>query len=51
MCKTDKELTVEIVNNFITDWYSSNKTTPINSTGLEDLIKSVHSTLQNLPEK
>ncbi|EEP1904732.1 hypothetical protein HA669_001008 [Listeria monocytogenes] len=51
MSKTDKELTVEIVNNFITAWNSSDKTSPINSANLDDLIKSVHSTLQELPEK
>lgn len=50
MAKTDKELTAEIVNNFVASWNNSGKTNPINSPQLIDLIKNVHETIQNLPE-
>lgn len=51
LSKTDKELTVEIVNSFISAWNSADKTNPINTPQLEDLIKNVHSILQGLPDK
>lgn len=50
MAKTDKELTVEIVNTYVASWNGSDKTNPINKPQLIDLIKDVHKTIQDLPE-
>ncbi len=50
MAKTDKELTIEVVNTFIASWNNSPKTNAINSPQLIDLIKTVHKTIQDLPE-
>ena len=50
MSKTDKELTVEILNNFVTSWNSCRRTEPIDQKQLIDLIKDVHKTIQDLPE-
>lgn len=50
MPKTDKELTVEIVNNHISSWDSAPNTKPIKSDALISLIKAVHSTLKELKD-
>lgn len=51
MSKTDKELTVEVVNNFVSSWNSSNGTTPIVTEQLLDLMESVYTTISSFPEK
>ena len=50
--KSDKELTVEIVNNFVSSWNNNPKTAPMKSADLIDLIKSVYETIYalDLPE-
>lgn len=50
MSKTDKELTVEVVNNYVSSWNASDRTNAIKSDVLQALIKDVHRTIQNLPE-
>lgn len=51
MSKTDKELTVEVVNNFISSWDSAERTNAIDSPQLINLIQSVHKAISSLPEK
>ena len=52
MCKSDKELTVEIVNNYVSSWNASGKGNLIKAGELVDLIKAVYETLYalDLPE-
>jgi predicted transcriptional regulator len=50
MAKTDKELTVEIVNNYVNSWNGSDRTNPIKSSELTNLIVNVHATIRELPE-
>ena len=50
MSKTDKELTAEIVTNYISSWNSSDRTQAMKSNELISLIKSVHSTLKELED-
>jgi hypothetical protein len=49
MSKTDKELTIEVVQTFIESLHAKQGTSPLNGTQVMDLIKSIHSTIQNLP--
>lgn len=51
MSKTDKELTVEVVNNFVSSWNSSHGTSPIPTKNLVELIQTVYTTISSLPEK
>lgn len=51
MSKTDKELTVEIVNNFITSWNNRPTTTTFQGPELEKLIQDVYAIIQSLPEE
>ncbi|WP_348922040.1 hypothetical protein [Enterococcus rotai] len=51
MSKTDKELTAEIVNNYLAAWFSSGKTSPLDFDSLQNLIKQTHKTIQDLPTK
>lgn len=50
MVKTDKELTVEVVNNFVNSWNARSNTTALQSSDLKDLIKTVYKTIKDLPE-
>lgn len=50
MAKTDKELTAEIVNNYVNSWNGSNRTNPLKFSELEEAIKLVHRTIRDLPE-
>lgn len=50
MSKTDKELTTEIVTNYVSSWNSAPNTKPIKSDALISLIKAVHSTLKELKD-
>lgn len=48
MSKTDKELTVEVVNTFVQSWNAKNNTVGIQSNQLPDIIKSIYKTIHNL---
>ncbi|MEY8514213.1 hypothetical protein [Lactococcus taiwanensis] len=50
MSKTDKELTTEIVTNYISSWNSAPNTKPIKSDALISIIKHVHATLKELKD-
>ena len=50
LAKTDKELTTEIVNTFVSSWNSKNNTQVLNSKHLIDLIQTVHKTIRELPD-
>lgn len=51
MAKTDKELTVEIVSAFITSWNSREEAALLQLDDVKDLIKNIHDTISQLPEK
>lgn len=48
MSKSDKELTVEVVNTFVQSWNDKNNTSALSVENVTDLIKAVHSTVKNL---
>jgi predicted transcriptional regulator len=50
MAKTDKELTAEIVNTYVSSWNGAHNTQPIKTDVLLNIIKSVHKTISELPE-
>ena len=50
VAKTDKELTAEIVNNYVASWNGAGNTQPIKTDTLLGIIKSVHKTIRELPE-
>lgn len=50
MSKTDKELTAEIVNNYVTSWHSKDGAGLISRQHLLDLIVAVNTTIKKLPE-
>ena len=50
MSKTDKELTVELVNNYVNSWNAADRTNPIKTDLFIQIIKTVHKTIQELPE-
>lgn len=50
MAKTDKELTAEIVNNYVTSWNAKERTSPLQFSDLEEAIKLVYKTIRDLPE-
>lgn len=50
MSKTDKELAVEITNNFVSSWLSADKGRNITIDNVNSILKTVHTTLQNLSE-
>lgn len=51
MSKTDKELAVEVTNNFVSSWLSSSKDHTLSIANINDMLKAVHTTLQTLPEE
>lgn len=51
MSKTDKELTVEVVNNFVSSWNSADHTNAIEPLDVIDLIKNVYTTISTLSEE
>jgi len=50
MAKTDKELTVEVVNTFVTAWFSKSSNASLKGDTLPELIKDVYTTIANLEE-
>ena len=50
MNKTDKELTVEVVNTFVEAWNGKSNTNALNADNLVDLIKCVYNTIHSLDE-
>jgi len=48
MAKTDKELTAEIVCEIIRAWGISQNSTPIQSSQVPDIIKSIYDTVSKL---
>lgn len=50
MAKTDKELTVELVNNYISSWNNSSNTTPANKPDFLSLLKDVHKVVKELDQ-
>lgn len=48
MSKTDKELTTEIINGYISSWNSNANNIPIQPDQLVDIIKTVHTTIKDL---
>lgn len=48
MSKTDKELTVEVVNTFVTAWFSKSTTKSLSGDDLTRLIEDVHKTISTL---
>lgn len=51
MSKTDKELTVELLSAYITSWHSNGSTQAINFDELQNLIKTTHKTIHELPKE
>lgn len=48
MNKTDKELTVEIVNAFINSWSGNPKFAPCTIESIPEIIRTVYDTISNL---
>ena len=51
MSKTDKELTIEVTNTFITSWFSRDNLPPLKGKDVTDMIKSVYQTVKSLDDK
>jgi hypothetical protein len=49
MAKTDKELTVEIVNSVVTSWNSREGAALLQPTDVSEFIKSIYNTISTLP--
>lgn len=50
MPKTDKELTVEVVNTFVASWNAKNSTNAMKGDDVIDLINNVYETIQSLDD-
>lgn len=50
MEKTDKELTIEVVNTFIQSWQAKSNTTPLKANDIKDLINTVYNTVHSLKD-
>ena len=50
MSKTDKELTVEVVNTFVSSWFSKSNTSALTGAALVSLIEDVYQTISSLGE-
>ncbi len=48
MAKTDKELTVEVVNSFISAWFGKTNTNILTGNDLASLIKDVYTSISSL---
>lgn len=48
MSKTDKELTIEVTNAFITSWFSRDNLAPLKGKDVTDMIKAVYQTVKSL---
>lgn len=46
--KTNKELTVDVVNTFIQSWNAKSGTSPLKADDVTDLIKCVYNTINSL---
>lgn len=49
MNKSDKELTVDVVNTFIQSWNAKNSTVALNSDDVVNMIGAVYKTIHSLP--
>lgn len=50
MAKTDKELTIELVNNYVNSWNASDKTKPLQADYLLDFIPKVYDLISKLDQ-
>lgn len=50
MTKTDKELTIELVNNYVNSWNNATSTKAMTADVVADIVKLFHETIQTLPE-
>lgn len=48
MSKSNKELTVEVVNTFVSSWFSRTNTTALDGEDLVSIIKDVYATISSL---
>ncbi len=50
MSKTDKELTIEVANAFITSWFSRDNLAPLKGKDVTGMIKTVYQTVKSLDD-
>ncbi|MEC3942281.1 hypothetical protein [Enterococcus mundtii] len=51
MSKTDKELTIELLKDYLTAWHDAERTSPVKFDELQKLIKQTYETIKSLPEE